>query len=152
MDPTEVRNFYYENNKSLRKTREKFGIGYGCITNIINMHDTSRCHMVTTPEEDHFILTCASKDFLTSKDIVKMIFDTFGHKISHNTVTRRFKKAGYSFLKPRIIQQLSNDQKLSDSILLSICLRIMTICFLNLSSLMNHVFVMIQTSIMEEEK
>ena len=76
-----------------------------------------------------------------------MIFDTFGHKISHNTVTRRFKKAGYSFLKPRIIQQLNNDQKIVQFNFLSICLRIITICSLNLCSLTNHVFVMVQTII-----
>ena len=112
VDPIEVREFYYSNNRSLRKTRERFGIGYGRITNIINMHDTSRSHMITTTEEDDFIVSCASKGFLTSKDIVRMVLDTFGHKISQDTVTRRLKKAGYSFLKPRVIQQLSDDQKI----------------------------------------
>ena len=106
----EVRQFYYANNRSLRKTREKFGIGYGRIQNIIN-NTTIRHYQVTSPEEDHFIMTSAMSGFLTSQDIVRMLLTTFGHKISHDTVTRRLHKFGFSFLKPRIVQQLTEDQK-----------------------------------------
>ena len=122
IDKNQVKQFYFSNNKSLRKTREKFGIGYDRIKNIVNDIDTTRHYQITTPEEDHFIMTSAMKGFLTSSEIVKMVFATFGHKISHDTVTRRLHKYGFSFLKPRVVQHLTDDQK---KVRYNFCLRML---------------------------
>ena len=109
-NPEEVKQFYYSHNKNVYQTTQHFHMGHETLEKILAGTYGNYNRRKTTPEQDDFIINCVSHGLLTSQNIVEMFFNRFGTRISHDTITRRLHEANFSFIKPRSVQKLDEDQ------------------------------------------
>ena len=98
---------YYNTCKNMNQTMRKFDVSHCVLEKMINGTYGIRKRK-TTPEEDARIYTLANNG-LTSQQIADNLATT-GTIVSHDTITRRLHEMKFSFVKPRIVQQLKPEQ------------------------------------------